>query len=434
MRSLRRPPVLHLGSLLASIILLGGLCVPVGLKAQTGEVELPPVSLDVLDDYVWSLSELWMAPGQELHITNRDVERHTFTVDEWNIDENLNSLATVIVTIPIHAKPGDQVTVYSSVFDDRERGLEGSINVVAPEDVLTGIRLIPNLGQIAPSERVRIYAKDDFTFEPALVTVGPGTIIEVVNNGVIEHHFVVDEWGVNQTISPGNMALILVPETAEAGTTVEFYCSMPGHQQQGMVGILRIVGKSSSISTMILTADGRRVVPIDMRPFLPEASSLGPGWGRLRSGSSESILGGDQVNTEVFPYSGVGAVYVGPNGTRVTILVLPLQTEGVPLSQVKDAVGSIQSSLSSRWTIDRVAGAAWQSVGPPYGCTVAQRTSGIVPVVTIASGVTSCQLTGVGVALFVSVEGEYEGYQGVLASDRIVNRIVGGGEAQQGVP
>lgn len=426
MASSLRLVIMRASVFLASLVLMVAVIVP----ASAQDLELPPVSLDVVDGHVWSVPELWMAPGQELHITNRDVDRHTFTVDDWGMEENLPSLTPVIVVIPEDAEVGTSVVFYSSVLDDRELGLEGIINVVTPEEVLAGIRLVPNLGQEPSDSRVQVRTRDDFTFDPAIVSVGPGTLIEVVNDGVIEHHFVVEEWGINQTISPGNMVLVRVPDDAIVGATVEFNCSMPGHAQQGMVGVLRITGNPTEVSTVVRTSDGQSVVPIDMRPFIPEAEAFGEGWQRLRSGSSQSILGNGALHGSVFPYSGMGAVYVGPGGARVTIVALPLRTADIPLSQVKSAITQVQSTLSASWTVDPVAGMGWRSIEPPTGCTVAERVSGIVPTVTMPSGVTSCQLTGVGVALFVAVEGEYNGYQGVYASDRIVSRIVGGETGQ----
>lgn len=419
-------------SIIASILLVVGIASPVSAAAQSAAPQLPPVYLDVLDHYVWSLPELWLAPGQVIHVTNRDVDRHTFTVDEWAIDENLPSLDTVTVIVPLDAEIGTSVDFYSSVPMDRESGLIGVINVVKPDDVFVGIRLDPDLDENQPASRVSIALKDDFSFEPAIVTVGSGTIIEVENTGVIEHHFVVDDWSVNQTIAPGTKVLVRVPESVQVGSSVDFYCSMPGHEQQGMRGVMRITGNSSEISTVIRTGDGTTITPIDMRPFIPEPERLGEGWSRLRSGSSDSILGTTRPNQSVFPYTGMGAVYVGPEGARVTVVVLPLRTTDVPLSQVNDAVQAVQAALSSSWTIDRLQSATWRSISPPNGCTVAQRTSGIVPTVTMPSGVTSCQLTGVGVAIFVAVEGEFDGVEGVQAADRVVARIVAGESSRRG--
>ncbi len=402
-----------------------GLAVPSSLAAQN-DFDVPEYELDVLEGYVWSSSELFVAPGQTISITNRDVARHTFTVDEWNVDLNLPSLVPKEIQVPTDVEPGDVFEFYSSVPGDQEGGLEGTITIVTEEDVIAGQILTPNLTRPEPEARVRVEARDDFSFQPAIVSVAPGTIIEVVNTGVISHHFAVDAWDVNQTIAPGSMVLVRVPDTAQPGTSVDFYCSVPGHEQQGMVGVLRITGDQSEISTVIRTGEGGTQAPVDFRPFVPDGDALGAGWTRIRTGSSESILGNSQLNSDVFPYSGMGAVYVGPDGSRVTLVVLPLETDDVPNNQISESIQAVQDALSSTWSVDRIASAAWRSVSPPNGCTVSERVSGIVPTVTLPGGVTSCQLTGVGVALFVSLEGEYDGLEGVPASDRVVDLIVSG--------
>lgn len=409
-----------------SIALLGVLASPPRISAQDPVSDMPDYALDVLPAYVWSSSDLYLAPGQTIVITNRDVARHTFTVDAWGLDLNLPSLTPQAAQVPTDVEPGETFEFYSSVPGDREGGLVGTINIVTPEDVVAGSLLTPNINVADPEARVRIETRDDFSFQPAIVSVAPGTIIEVVNTGVISHHFAVDEWDINQTVAPGALVLVRVPDDAEPGASIDFYCSVPGHAQQGMVGVLRITSNQSELTTVIRTGEGQTETPIDFRQFVPDGEQLGQEWTQVRVGSSESILGNQQINSDVFPYSGRGAVYVGPNGARVTLVVLPLRTESVPLNQLSDSVRSVQDSMAGTWSVDRIASAAWRSVTPPNGCTVAERTSGIVPVVTLPGGVTSCQLTGVGVVLFVAVEGEYDGRDGVLASDLVVGKIVSG--------
>lgn len=400
-------------------------CAPIAAAGQS-ESRLPPFDLDVLEGFVWSTTDVYLAPGQKLVITNRDVARHTFTVTEWGVDLNLPSLMPQEITVPGDVVIGDQYEFFSSVPGDREGGLTGSITIVTEEEIVAGSLLVPDLINDNPEARVRIETRDDFTFQPAIATVGPGTILEIVNTGVISHHFSVEAWDVNQTIAPGKMVLVRVPDDVQVGSSIDFSCSVPGHMQQGMVGVLRVTGNPNEITTVIRTSDGGTERPIDLRPFVPAAEALGSGWTQLRAGSSESILGLKDLNSEVFPYSGLGAVYVGPDGARVTIVVLPLRTDQIPMSQVNDAVRVVQDAMASTWSVDRIASAAWRSVSPPNGCTVSERVSGIVPVITLAGGVTSCQLSGVGLALFVSVEGDYQGRDGVLASDLVVTQVIAG--------
>lgn len=415
-----------LAPIIVSFLMLAALwCAPISSARQT-DSQLPVFDLDVLEGFVWSTTDVYLAPGQKVVITNRDVARHTFTVTAWNVDLNLPSLVPQEVSVPEDVVIGERYEFFSSVPGDREGGLTGSIMIVSEEEIVAGSLLVPDLTQESPEARVRIETHDDFTFQPAIVTVGPGTILEIVNTGVISHHFSVEAWDVNQTIAPGKMVLVRVPDDVQVGSSIDFSCSVPGHLQQGMVGVLRVTGNPDEITTVVRTSDGGTARPIDLRPFVPSEESLGPGWTQLRSGSSESILGLKDLSSEVFPYSGMGAVYVGPDGARVTVVVLPLRTEQIPLSQVNDEVREVQDAMASSWSVDRIASAAWRSVSPPNGCTVSERVSGIVPVITLAGGVTSCQLSGVGLALFVSVEGDYQGRDGVLASDLVVSQVIAG--------
>lgn len=412
--------------LILTLILGLGVFVAPEVRAVSQEYELPSITLDVLEDFVYSSTELSVAPNQIITITNRDVARHTFTVDAWNVDISLASLMPVDFTVPSDAAVGSTFEYYSSIPGDREGGLVGMLTIVSPEDVLAGLLISTDLQPAQPEERVRIDARDDFTFQPAIVSVSQGTLIEIVNTGVISHHFVVDAWKINQTIAPGEMVLVRVPASAEVGSVIDFYCSVPGHEQQGMVGVLRIAAGNGTITNVVQTRDGRTETRMDMRPFLPSAAGIGEGWTRLRSGSSESVLGNVDYNPQVFPYSGVGAVYVGPGGARITLVVMPLQSGNVPNNQISESVQAVQTDMAGGWTVDRIASAAWRSIAPPGGCTVADRVSGIVPTVTLPGGVTSCQLSGVGVVIVVSVEGEFHGKSGVSASDLFVAEIVSG--------
>ena len=59
--------------------------------------------------------------------------------------------------------------------------------------------------------------------------------VTLTNKGVVEHDFVVDALGVKIYARPGETVSGTL--TAKAGT-YEFYCSIAGHKQAGMVGTL----------------------------------------------------------------------------------------------------------------------------------------------------------------------------------------------------
>jgi plastocyanin len=80
----------------------------------------------------------------------------------------------------------------------------------------------------------------DIAFSTNELTVKPGDTIEMTNTGQLPHDFVVDELGIKEeTPGNGDTVTITIPEDAQPGD-FEFYCSVPGHKQAGMVGTLTI--------------------------------------------------------------------------------------------------------------------------------------------------------------------------------------------------
>lgn len=85
---------------------------------------------------------------------------------------------------------------------------------------------------------ILIEGRDDLSWSQTEVTVKPGDTIQVVNAGMLDHDFTVDELGIAEVISAEPIT-ITIPEDAAPGE-YEFYCSVPGHREGGMVGTLII--------------------------------------------------------------------------------------------------------------------------------------------------------------------------------------------------
>lgn len=83
-------------------------------------------------------------------------------------------------------------------------------------------------------------AQDPADWSQTEITAAPGDTIQVVNAGFLEHNFTVDELGIAQDLTQEPVT-ITIPEDAAPGK-YEFYCSVPGHREQGMVGTLTIGG------------------------------------------------------------------------------------------------------------------------------------------------------------------------------------------------
>lgn len=398
------------------------------LQTEAGGGRLPDVAIDALEGDSWSVDQVLVAPGQRLVLTNRDVERHNFSVAEWGVDIELLTLSPVEVMVPDDVEPGENFTFASTRGNDREQGMEGTLLIVTPEQILASVNQ-QNTVSAGVADRIVVTINDSFSFSPSAIHVSPGTLIEIRNSGSIEHHFVVDAWALNETIGPGKVKLVHVPQDAQVGESIAFYCSIPGHRELGMEGVLNIVpaAQGAKPSTDV---SGVARVSTDLRPFIPAPDVMGEQWTQLRTGNADSIVArGADINAKVFPGDGLGAAYVGPAGSRVTVVVMPLRTDAVPINQVEDAILGVQSAMMQEWTTDRLSAAAMKRIPPPQGCDVASRASGIVPVLTLPAGSTVCELRNTGVAIFVAVEGEIDGRAGVDAADALIVRLLSGDAA-----
>lgn len=98
----------------------------------------------------------------------------------------------------------------------------------------------PTTGGDSEGSAAATIEAQDIAFSTNQLTVKPGDTIEMTNAGQLEHDFVVDELGIKE-VTPGNgdTVTITIPADAKPGD-FEFYCSVPGHKQAGMVGTLTI--------------------------------------------------------------------------------------------------------------------------------------------------------------------------------------------------
>ncbi len=91
----------------------------------------------------------------------------------------------------------------------------------------------------SPDAIVLTMEAGNFYFAPAAITVRRGqavTILFDVSEGT--HDFVIDALGVNSgLLTEPNPSVTFTPR--QAGTFV-FYCSVPGHREQGMEGTITV--------------------------------------------------------------------------------------------------------------------------------------------------------------------------------------------------
>ena len=62
--------------------------------------------------------------------------------------------------------------------------------------------------------------------------------INFVNEGVLEHNFIIDEFGVDNLLKSGEHVAIFF--TPQQPGSYEFYCNVAGHLEAGMKGTLRV--------------------------------------------------------------------------------------------------------------------------------------------------------------------------------------------------
>jgi uncharacterized cupredoxin-like copper-binding protein len=80
----------------------------------------------------------------------------------------------------------------------------------------------------------------DIAFEPKEFTIPANTDVTVTltNDGALQHDFTVDELGIkSELLNGGETTTVTI--NAAAGS-YEFYCSVTGHREAGMVGTLTV--------------------------------------------------------------------------------------------------------------------------------------------------------------------------------------------------
>lgn len=232
----------------------GGATAPEEEPADEGGGDAAMVEIEAQDPFAWSTNELEAAPGQVILATNVGFLEHNFAVDEWGIEVDLPPGEPVEIPVPDDVAVGDTFVYYCSVPGHREGGMEGTLTIVeagaaapagesdtASPAAEEGAEAAPAEGGEASGGVVEIEAQDPFAWSVTELEVSPGQIIQATNVGFLEHNFTVDDLGIAADMPPGEPVEITVPDDAVAGDTYEFYCSVPGHREGGMVGDLIIV-------------------------------------------------------------------------------------------------------------------------------------------------------------------------------------------------
>ena len=88
---------------------------------------------------------------------------------------------------------------------------------------------------------------DDYYFKPTVIEGKPGStvMLELKNEGTIEHNFTVGAQNIHMNMQPGSSAKVTV--TIPKSGAVSFYCKF--HKSMGMAGALAVSGSGGMTGT-----------------------------------------------------------------------------------------------------------------------------------------------------------------------------------------
>lgn len=102
---------------------------------------------------------------------------------------------------------------------------------------LVGIVLLAGLlaACSTPTLKVNLIANDiEWNITTINAKVGQPIEITITNAGALDHDLVIEELGVDLLLAPGDTEVVTV--TPDHAGTIEYICSIPGHEEAGMVG------------------------------------------------------------------------------------------------------------------------------------------------------------------------------------------------------
>ena len=227
-----------------------------GGASEGGEAGETAIELEAFE-MAFEPAEFTIAPGGTITMTNTGVLEHDFAIDDWGgvLIGPINAGETAEYTVPEDAAPGESFEFYCSIPGHKESGMVGTLTVGGGDSAAASTgqdgeeeAATPDEASAASSSGGESVAEVsisafEFGYDPAEVEVSPGTKVVMVNDGVLEHDIYVDAWGeIAPLVGGGSEAEGVIPDDAQSGDTFEFYCTVAGHRESGMVGTFVVVG------------------------------------------------------------------------------------------------------------------------------------------------------------------------------------------------
>jgi len=135
--------------------------------------------------------------------------------------------------------------IYFVQFNIPEEHVPQPKKIHAPQGTISPPTTPPPGARVTSEAVVKIIIKgDEFSLAPASFKVSRGARVELTfqNIGNIPHNFVVDELGLKTKTIGGGETDVISFTAPQVASTISYvtYCSIPGHREAGMKGVITI--------------------------------------------------------------------------------------------------------------------------------------------------------------------------------------------------
>lgn len=129
----------------------------------------------------------------------------------------------------LHKDDGDEV--YEFPGDDTPLKDESG------KVVLSKFNISEKVVEVGVSAKEISITSSNFSFSPNNITLTQGQAVKITFQNSGTHTFTIDELGVDRSITGSSTTIEFTP--TKSGT-FEYYCAIPGHKEQGMLGNLTV--------------------------------------------------------------------------------------------------------------------------------------------------------------------------------------------------
>lgn len=235
--------------------------------------------------------ELVVNVGDTVKITliNGVEMTHDLMIDEFTVSTGELTAKDQTVTVEFIADHVGVFSYYGSTPGYRETGLEGVFRVIDPvaEFPMANVveyTVITQMPGDPAMAFVGVGGTIDGVINPELTAnLGDTVRITVINGDPMMHDLTIDEFGVYTGELLDDEQTVTVEFVADQVGAFKYYCSIPGHRQIGMEGVLKVagsvtVGDSAALDTAETTSHNHDVVTGDaaqtVKPAVEDAVSI----------------------------------------------------------------------------------------------------------------------------------------------------------------